>query len=142
MSMISASITGLAPLEALLARLSRFRASGLMPMLGNMAKSQHIRRVVSEKTSPDGAAWAALRPFTVDKKGSSNIMIDSGSLAGAFYSRASDIQANIGNQTSYLGFHQSGTSKMVARPIIGLSDANLAEIKAAANAFIAARLGI
>lgn len=147
MGMLSVSFSGLGRLEVLLARLQRFSTRGLMLRLGELAKRDHIRRVTSEKTSPDGEAWAPLQPSTVEKKGSSEIMVESGRLAAAFVLTDLGNIARIWSSSPYLRFHQGGAhgwhgSVIPARPIIGLSVANVAEIAVAANAFVAARLGV
>jgi len=142
MGMFQVSITGLANLESLMQRLMNFSSRGLIRHLGDLARTEHQRRVLSEKTSPDGAPWAPLMQSTIDRKGSSEIMVASGRLADAFVNTTFGDIARIWNSAPYLVFHQGGTRKMVARPIMGLSDANIAEINLAANAFVHARLGL
>ena len=141
MGLISVEITGLGSLEALLARLEAFSISGLMKQLADITKELHERRVTGDKTTPDGAAWAALSPFTVAKKGGGDIMVDSGALAGAFTASVSDTFARISNGAAYLHFHQSGTSRMPSREIMGFSAENIQRIQEAVQAFVASRLG-
>lgn len=143
MALISVTLSGFGRLEALAQRLQDFAASRqtLLRQLGQLIRTQHQRRVLSEKTSPDGAAWAKLKPYTVRKKGNSNILVETGRMAKAWNLQYGGDSVRMTNGTSYLHWHQGGTSRMVARPVMGFSGANLAEIAQAVQAFVASRLG-
>jgi len=121
----------------------------LLRSTGNLIRTQHVRRVLEEKTSPRGAKWAPLKPSTVERKGNSNILVESGKMAwawqlsigGSFVIMRNTATSSRGG-ARYLGFHQWGTKKMVARPVMGFSDRNLHEIHYVVEAWIAKRLAV
>lgn len=122
-------------------RLANIQTSSLMTLLGAAVEAQTKRRINSEKTSPDGAAWAALKPSTVKQKGSDNILVDKGRLLGSISHIATATVAIVGTNVFYGGYHQDGTKKMVARPFIGLSGENESELERVINTFIASQIG-
>ena len=136
---ISVSISGLGQLEHLAEALSNWNSNGLMQAMGEKAHEQHVRRVASEKTSPDGPAWAPWRPTT---RPGGSLMVRSGGLLGAMSVDISADFARVYDGAYYLIFHQFGTSKMVQREIMGLSAENLAELRDIFNAWVASHLGI
>ena len=118
-----------------------FHTSTILSALGAKMQEQHERRVRSEKTSPDGAKWAALCASTVRQKGNSNILVRTGAMASAWVRQQGATSVRMSNGRFYLGFHQNGTRKMVARPVMGFSDANIAELKVIVDRFILAAIG-
>jgi phage virion morphogenesis protein len=113
--------------------------ASLMETLGILVEGQTKRRFAT-KTSPDGAAWAALKPSTIARrrKKSSSILTDTGRLMGSISHTSSARQAIIGTNVFYGPFHQRGTSRMVARPFLGVGAKDMAEIKAAVEAWAGA----
>jgi phage gpG-like protein len=149
--MIEVEVRGLDRLERFLANLANFssRRSALLKELGDLVRKHHLKRVLSEKTSPSGAAWAADLPATVAKKGNGNILVESGRMAWAWqlhYGASMFTMKNTATSprggAKYLGFHQFGTRKMVMREVMGYSQANLKEIADVVNAFVASRMGL
>src|SRR5262249_48232723 len=79
-------VVGLARVDRMMAQLANFGGSkmSLLRALGVLIQKQHIRRVLSEKTSPDGAAWTPIKASTVERKGNANILVESGRMAHAW----------------------------------------------------------
>jgi len=83
----------------------------------------------ARQQSPDGAAWAGLAESTLRYKRTSAILRETGSLAASIQKQpASSTEVRITAGTEYGIFHQEGTSKMPARPFIGLNDRHEGEI--------------
>ena len=122
-------------------RLGRLNTYSLMEAIGATVEAQTKRRIASEKTSPSGQAWAPLKSSTIAKKGSANIMVDTGRLLGSITHIASARQVVVGTNVFYGVFHQDGTSKMVSRAFVGLSGENENEVERVTMAFIARQLG-
>lgn len=104
--------------ELLKEKLAKLGRRGiLMRNLGLMAERE-TKMNFAKEMSPDDAPWAAT------KRGGS-ILRDTGTLAGgiAMTSASKDqaiVQSTAGAE--YGIFHQVGTSKMTARPYIGIGD--------------------
>jgi phage virion morphogenesis protein len=122
-------------------RLGHLQTSSLMSAVGGLVEEQTKRRIASEKTSPDGAAWAPLKPATVAKKGSANILVDTGRLLGSISHISGATFAVVGTNVYYAKFHQSGTRKMMARAFVGLSTDNRSELERVIHGFIARQIG-
>jgi len=120
--------------------------------LGVLVTSQTQRRIRSEKTSPDGAAWKA------NSEGTS-ILFRSGALDDSIHHEVGGREVEVGSNLIYAGIHQHGgdivpknknalafsvggdfvLSKKVtipARPYVGISAANAAEIVRFTEGFI------
>lgn len=77
----------------------------------------------ARQQSPDGKPWAALSPSTLRQKKTGAILRETGALAGSVaFMGASATEARVGAGTEYGVYHQFGTSKMPARPFIGIAD--------------------
>lgn len=79
--------------------------------------------------APDGTPWAPLRPATIARKGHDLILHDTGRLGASLMQETGDsIRAvdphylTFGTSTEYAGFLQDGTSRMPARPMVGLNE--------------------
>jgi hypothetical protein len=86
MSLFSAEVVGLQPVERLLVRLQSpaMHRQSLLRELGLLIQKQHTQRVLSEKTSPDGQPWAPHKDSTIDRKGNADILVETGSMAKAW----------------------------------------------------------
>ncbi|MEE7478427.1 phage virion morphogenesis protein [Methylobacterium hispanicum] len=116
---------------------------GLLALVGGLVQRQTVTRIRSEKTSPDGAAWAAwARSTAARKKKGSGLLVDTGRLMGSISASVAGDTAVIGTNVFYGGYLQEGTSKMPARPFLGLSNANESELFGAAQAYVVSRLGL
>lgn len=99
----------------------------LMQAIGSVLEGS-TRQRFADKESPNGVAWAVLMPSTIKaKNGRSNILVDSGDLIRSITFHASSDSVLIGTDRPYGKYHQTGTkkadgsTKMVARPWLGLS---------------------
>ncbi|MFU2132104.1 phage virion morphogenesis protein [Gallibacterium anatis] len=83
--------------------------------------------------SPEGEKWETLKePYKSQryKKGYTGTMLQvTGDLAASLNIDYGDNFSVIGAQEPYGQYHQAGTSKMAARPFLGLSDDGVEEIK-------------
>lgn len=116
------------------------RGGRLMRQVGQTVREQVRRRITSEKTAPSGAAWAPLKPSTIARKGNANILIHKGKLVGSVSSTSGGLSATVGTSPFYGVFLQGGTRKMVARPFMGLSQANEREVETVVANFVARQL--
>jgi phage gpG-like protein len=118
-------------------------ASAMMKEIGELMEQQHTRRITSEKTSPDGAAWKA------NIRGTS-ILYKTGALASGFKSSSSMFTVTLGppglpysfiqeaggtmTGNPYMIFSVNGglihakKAKVPARPYMGISPQNWLEI--------------
>jgi phage virion morphogenesis protein len=101
----------------------------VLEMAGVVVEGQTKRRIVAGKQSPDGQGWAPLAASTVKRKGTDNILVDTGRLLGSISHIVSGDQAIIGTNVAYAGHLQHGTRKMPARPFLGLSDGDVSELE-------------
>jgi phage gpG-like protein len=151
---VDITINGLAGALAMLEHLSGSGRAELMDGLARLGASQTQRRIQSEKTSPEGAAW----PRTRDGRGA--LFATGAHLYQSIDHRSSDTTASWG--TGWIGarVHQFGAlirpvnakalafriggksafAKSVtipARPFIGVSSDNIEELRATAEAALA-----
>jgi hypothetical protein len=152
-ALIDAKVIGLYRIERLttgLGTIGGMARYGLLRQLGELIRAQHTRRVLSEKTSPSGAAWAGLKPSTVKRKGNGNILVETGVTARSWqlFVGADNVRmrntarSRKGRAVLYLPFHQFGTKYMVQREVMGFSQQNLAEIQKVVNSWVASKIGM
>lgn len=108
----------------------------LMEILGTLVEGQVKRRISSEKTSPDGVPWAPLKASTALKKGSSAQLVDTGRLLGSISHTSTSSTATVGTNVFYAPFQHYGTRHIPARPFMGISEENMAEIRRAVDAWV------
>ncbi len=83
-----------------------------------------------QQREPGGTPWEPLKPSTIAKKGHSRILYETGTLMASLATvggpgNISDIYDHgsaFGTDVEYAGFHQTGTSRMPARPPVGTND--------------------
>ena len=135
MARISIRVEGLEEVNRLFARLRR--AGDLAPALRNIG--EYILKTTRERftdtqAAPDGTPWATLDPRTVrrKKKNADKILIEDETLSGTglVYQEGPD-EVSVGSSLKYAATHQFGdTSRNIpARPFLGLSAADRAEIE-------------
>lgn len=87
-------------------------------------------RIAEEKTAPSGEAWAPwAASYAATRRKGSGLLVDTGRLLGSIAHQVFGLTAVVGTNVPYGEWLQSGTSKMPARPYIGLSEANRAELE-------------
>lgn len=106
----------------------------LMEDIGTILMRSSNERFVT-KLDPDGNYWANLMPSTVASKGDDNILVKSGKLSEVIYHAYKD-RVEIGTPETYGVHHQFGTDKMVARPFLGISDQDEADIYKVINKYL------
>ncbi len=118
----------------------------LMQAIGSVLEGS-TRQRFADKQSPNGVSWAVLMPSTVKaKNGRSNILVDSGDLLRSITFHASNDSVVIGTDRPYGKYHQTGTkkadgsTKMVARPWLGLSEQDQFDINDLIMDFLAGDL--
>ena len=94
------------------------------------------------KRDPDGVAWANLAPGTIKSKNArGGILVDYGDLMRSITYHASSQAVAVGTDRPYGKYHQTGTKvdgtqRIVARPFLGLSTDDKAEIRELINDFM------
>ena len=122
-----------AHLYALHARLNGDLSEPLNAVAGLLENS--TRKRFETKTAPDGSKWAQLSLWTLYAKTGKNgktrgsILVDRGNLLRSITSHATDSMAEVGTDRVYARYLQTGTAKMPAREIFGLSDQDRADIR-------------
>ena len=105
--------------QAVLGDLDRISLDNLdMGEVAAYLEREH-RLYYAEEAGPDGA-WAALAPSTLAQKKSGAILRETGAMAAGTSSEAGKLEARVFNAgPKYAQFHQTGTSRMPQREIIG-----------------------
>ena len=98
---IQVSVEGLDLGISVLEKLADAPKHELLDGLGRLVQEQTRRRISSEKTSPDGAAWPANRQGT-------SILVQSGALMGSIDYAVGGDGVQIGTGLVYAGIHQHG----------------------------------
>lgn len=114
-------------------KLQRFgKSDGLTRKIANVLW-QETEKAFDNERSPEGEKWAALNPsYKLNRHArgyDGNILQVRGDLVASLNIDYGDSFAVIGAAESYGQYHQQGTSKMKARPFLGLGDAGVEEIK-------------
>ena len=105
----------------------------LREAFGEIAKD--FKEVEEKQFSSEGGygsgGWAPLSPAYAARKGGQHIMVRSGTLRDSLEGKTpytiEDIQPlelRLGSKVNYAIYHQKGTRKMPARPLIQLTDAD------------------
>ena len=102
-------------LDATVARVLRL---GELPLVRAYAEQveEQAREAFARETAPDGSAWAQLDPDTIERKGRSGILEETGALARSVESvLLGDDAAEIGSPLGYAGLVNDGTRYMPRR---------------------------
>lgn len=83
-----------------------------------------------QQTDPNGTPWEPLAASTVARKGHSTILVDTNALRTSLteingpnnFFRTDKRGALFGTTVDYAFWHMRGTSKMPARPMVGMND--------------------
>lgn len=87
----------------------------------------------------NGSAWAPLAPSTIAKKGHATILVDKNKQKAALVSETGDSIRDVvsegqvsgavfGTDLEYTHFHVEGTSRMPARPPVGISEKTIDQV--------------
>ncbi|WP_321447351.1 phage virion morphogenesis protein [uncultured Cohaesibacter sp.] len=141
-------------------RFARLQASELLDALGAIGVSQTQRRISDEQQGPNGEAWAPLNPrYASSKRGSGGLLQGEGDLVTSMDHIVGASEVSWGSPLVYAAIHHFGGTitpkngdKLVfsiggetieadavdipARPYLGISSDNAAEIEDTALMFI------
>lgn len=93
------------------------------------------RKRFETKTAPSGEKWAGLSLRTLYAKTGKNgktrgsLLVDRGDLLKSITGHATDNMAEVGTDRVYAAYLQTGTAKMPAREIFGLSSQDRSDIR-------------
>lgn len=124
-------------LKALLAKLTRvekaFQSPGaLKRSLGRMLVAQTRRRLLEEKTSPDGIQWAPWDPGYAATRGAQHsLLMDSHAMLNSIRASVTKDGASVHSDVAY------AARQNAARPFLGLSAENKAEMVEFVNEWMA-----
>lgn len=150
---ITIDVSGFDQIEAFLARLNPFQAETLLESLARLIRESVRERILAGGPAPDGSAWAP------NREGRTPILHRSGALARSIDYAVSGLQAVIGSGLVYAAIHHYGGTivpksasalvfsvggrlfrvkkvTMPARPYVGLSGDDRAELIQAAVLYI------
>lgn len=107
--------------------------------LGNMSEpikeaNRYMRAEVDKNYSQEGGVvvskWAALSPNYAKRKKGSKILVKTGKMKAAFYSKFGINQVEIGNNVDYFKYHQSNKprTKLPRRAMLEIKPQQQAEI--------------
>ena len=86
---------------------------------------QTVARIEYEKTAPDGTRWAPWSPrYAATRDPGDSLLIDSRDLVDSIESRVAGKSFAVWTEIEYAGPLQFGTSRMPARPFLGVSREN------------------
>lgn len=143
-------------LDAAITRLNALTGRGfhheLLQAAGAIAERGTRERIDEGKAGPDGTPWQKWSDkYAKTRRGSQSLLVADGGLLDsiAMQVNPAGTEVAVGSNLVYAAVHQFGggelpegipASAIPARPYLGLSDAESAEILSAINAFIDARL--
>ena len=111
----------------------RRRGGSLEPALRSIGELllNSTRARFDSQTSPDGAPWAPLKPRTLarKKRNRDKILTEEGRLRGTLAYRVGDGWVEVGSPLIYGATHQHGRGPIPARPYLGLSPEDAADVR-------------
>lgn len=131
-------------LQALQQRLELLARMNLMPLrhnIGALVESQTRRRLAEEKQAPDGKAWAPWGPNWAGTRHKGHRLLENeGNLIDSIHFVVAGEDILVGSNLVYAAIHQFGGDEVgipiPARPYLGLSDDNFAEMVDLVDSFI------
>lgn len=138
-------------LDEAIARLNAITGIGfhhdLLTQAGGIAESGVRQRLDEGKAAPDGTPWAKWSDrYAKTRKSSQSLLVGEGNLTDsiAYEVNAAGTEVAVGSNRIYAAIQQFGGAEVgidiPARPYLGLSEQDTADILAAINAFVDARL--
>lgn len=129
-----------------LSALDLLRSGSLLDAIGAILESGARRRIGDEKSGPDGAAWAPWSDrYARTRRRAQSLLQSRGDLLDsiAFDTRAGGVA--VGSNLVYAAIHQFGGAEvgkpgLPARPYLGVSAGDEADIVDAIDAFVSRRL--
>jgi phage gpG-like protein len=126
-------------------RLAMLNMSPWMQTIGQKAQQEVHARIQQSKQDPESQPWSPWKPRTENyrtKKGNAGqgLLWDEGTLLNSIKFQADGHGVTVGTEVPYAGYLQDGTERMVARPFLGWSDADIGTMEFSAIQFIEALL--
>lgn len=116
--------------RAAFARLTDDQLRKVVDNIGEMIENQTKQRIQTEKSSPDGEAWAPWSAeYTRLRSGGHSLLENQGHLLTSIANRSSGMEAIVGTDVPYGATHQLGRDGIPARPYLGLTGENREEIE-------------
>ncbi|MCP3943463.1 MAG: phage virion morphogenesis protein [Desulfobacteraceae bacterium] len=112
-----------------LERLAELELGELLDLVGSEVESQTRRRIESEKTDPEGSAWAEWSDnYAATRKGGKKLLENEGDLLDSITFEVGEDELVVGTNLIYGAIHQFGGEEVgipiEARAYLGLSDEN------------------
>jgi len=142
---LTTDFSGIERLQRRIDRLANPELDQLGEQLGSLVESQTRRRLSADKEAPDGTPWAPWSDdYAASRKGGKSLLEGEGDLLDSITYEVDRGQVSVGSNLVYAAIHQhGGTPDMApgpagvpARPYLGFSDNDLAEIQAEADAWL------
>jgi phage virion morphogenesis protein len=121
-------------------------AADLMEAGGSVLEGSTRRRIGEEKTAPDGDRWAGWsEAYGETRHPGQTLLVSRGHLLDSIQAIATAREAQVGSNLVYAAIHQFGGADvgkpgLPARPYLGVSDADRAELIELAEDFLAGGL--
>jgi len=152
MSGVTLQIHGLDKVNAMLDRFAasiQGRRPDLLAAMGAEVESQTRRRIQDEKTSPAGGSWPGWSPRYAATRHGGQSLLQAGTtqetLLNSLECFADSDSAEVGSNKEYAAIHQFGGAEVgkaiPARPYLGVSDANAADLEQVARDWLADVIG-
>ncbi|MEO0681034.1 MAG: phage virion morphogenesis protein [Pseudomonadota bacterium] len=126
-----------------LQRLGRWEETELLGAVGAVAEGAARRRLDEEKAGPDGAPWAPWSDaYGARRKPNQSLLVRSGALRDSLHHVVEGNVVRVGSNLVYAAIHQfggadAGKPELPARPYLGLSAEDEAEIEDVVADFLA-----
>jgi phage virion morphogenesis protein len=114
-------------LQTRLRRIQHLPLGGLLEGIASEIASQTKRRISTEKTSPEGVAWAAWSPkYAAKRHSGQSLLMGEGNLVDDIQYQVSGNEGVVGSSLIYAATHQIGddSRNIKARPFLGISSSN------------------
>ncbi|TBW58553.1 phage virion morphogenesis protein [Marinobacter halodurans] len=132
-------------LQTRIGRLANPDRRALGEQLGSLVESQTRRRISEDQESPDGVPWAPwTAAYAKRRHGGHSLLQGEGNLMDSIGFDVQDDHVEVGSNLIYARIHQEGgepdmapgPAGIPARPYLGFSQDNLAEIEAVADRWL------
>lgn len=134
MSGVAAEIQleGLPEVEARLRRMASWDRGEAMFAIGVLLENSAKERIDSEKTAPDGTAWAPWSArYDETRERRHSLLVGEGDLRDSIQAFASGAEVRVGSNLIYAATHQFGRDEVniPARPFLGISEDDRDDIR-------------
>lgn len=120
---------GFSEIQQRLLQISGADFSQLLDNVGALVESQTRRRIQEQKKGPDGTAWRQWSPaYAARRRGGHSLLQGEGHLMDSIQYLRSGTTVEVGTNLVYGAVHQHGHKGIPARPYLGLSSDDEAEL--------------